>query len=337
MKFSHWSTLAAILSALAPLPLLATPTSGTLYFTTYGGGANVNKTEFNFDGTAFSLGAINNVASTPGADGLVFAPDGDLIVGGQGDRVHKVDRNTGFYTTVTAGGTDSFHVMLDPNGSQVYSAGIPGALATIPLSPFANGTAHTLTGDDTFITTLAFDSVGRAYYTSSDPFGNGNFGTLDLSTYTTTRTMTNVAAAHGMSFDFFTGKLVLFGSSHISQIDLADLTTLYSDFIAPTEQFDQGTVDGKGHVFGASNNDSLLFLDYSASGKVGDIGNFHSLTFLAIDLDDIAPLSGIGSHIPEPSTLLLVPIGIVAIAWRQRKRRSAATEIEPQSQAILAF
>lgn len=324
MKFPRSLALAALAVCFAPLPTLASPTSGDLFFTTYSGSTNVNKTSYSYDGvTTFTLGAVTNIASTPGADGIIFAPDGDLIVGGQGNAVHKVDPGTGFFTTVTAGGTASYHVMLDPTGTQVYSAGIPGSLATIPLGPFAAGTAHTLSGDDLAITTIAFDTTGKAYYTASGSSGVGNFGTIDLTTYTTTRTMASVDAAHGMSFDAYTGKLVLFGSSHISQIALSDLTTLYSDFVSVGENFDQGSVDGKGHIFAASNFGNLLFMDYGASGKVGDVTNFSAKTFLAAALDDIAPLSGAGSQVPEPETLFLLPLGLVGLFLARGKRRVA--------------
>jgi len=324
MKFPRRLALAALAVCFAPLPALATPTSGTLYFTTYAGGTNVNKTTYSYDGAStFTLGGVTNIASTPGADGLIFAPDGDLIVGGQGNAVYKVDPGTGFFTSVNAAGTASFHVVLDPGGTQVYSAGIPGALATIPLTPFANGTAHPLTGDDLAITTIAFDTTGKAYYTASGAGGFGNFGTIDLTTYKTTRTMSGVAAAHGMSFDAFTGKLVLFGSSHVSQIDLSSLTSLYSDYVSAGETFDQGSVDGKGHIFAASNLGNLLFMDYSATGAVGSGSTFSAKTFLAANLDDIAPLSGAGSHVPEPETLFLLPLGLVGLFVARSKRKVA--------------
>jgi hypothetical protein len=67
---------------------------GELYFTTNHGGKNVNKIAYFYDDTLLSIGPIFNVASTAGADGLIFAADRDLLVGGQGNTVHKVNITT---------------------------------------------------------------------------------------------------------------------------------------------------------------------------------------------------------------------------------------------------
>src|SRR5439155_25938761 len=100
-------------------------------------------------------------------------------------------------------------------------------LSSIPVGSFGPvGTTHTLTGDDTAVTQIAFDGAGNAYYTASDAFGNGTFGTINLTTFVTSRKMTALPAAHGMAFDAGTNTLILSGANHISQIDPADLTTL---------------------------------------------------------------------------------------------------------------
>ena len=97
-----------------------------------------------------------------------------------------------------------------------------------------------------------------------------------------------------MAFDSFTGHLMLFGDGHITQIDPANPTVFVSDRAVGGVQFDQGTVDGNGHMFVADNNGNLFFMDYSASGLVANAGNFVALQFLDTCLDDVAPLSGLG-------------------------------------------
>ena len=291
---------AALVATVAPIPPLqavftaAATVSDSLFYTRYCGGLNVKKVPYSYDGTTFSLGTPAGVATTNGADGIIFAPDGDLLVGGQGDRVHKVDPTTGTVTTRTAGGTQSYHLALDFNGLRFWSAGIPGALAEVPLNPFANGVARTLSGDDTSITSISFDNAGNGYYTASNSGGHGNFGRINLATFTTQRVMTNVAAAHGMAFDKYTGHLMLFGDSHVTQIDPATMTVV-SDRAFPNLGFDQGTVDGSGHAFVASNNGYLLFIDYYASQKIGDPSNVVTTPYLDSCLDDVAPLSGLGA------------------------------------------
>ena len=61
---------------------------GVLYYTRYDDHPNVKSVPYRYDGERFELGTAQPVASTHGADGILFAPDGDLIVGGQGERVH---------------------------------------------------------------------------------------------------------------------------------------------------------------------------------------------------------------------------------------------------------
>ena len=233
------------------------------------------------------------IAATNGADGIIFAPDGDLLVGGQGPRVHKVNPTTAAIQTRNPG-ADAFHLSLDPSGEKFYATGIPGYLAEVPLNPFANGVVRSLSGNDVVISSLAFDKGGNAYYTAGGSGGHGSVGRIDMTTFTTTRYLTNVDAAHGMAYDAYTGHLMLFGDSHVAQIDPATMNIVSTRAFAGV-QFDQGTTDGRGHLFVADNNGQLLFMDYSDSHLVGAASNFVDLRFLDSCLDDVAPLSGPGS------------------------------------------
>ncbi len=277
--------------------------AGVLHFTTSGGcetGANhnVHKVSFNYIvGSKFTLDNPQGIACTKGADGIAFAPDGDLLIGGQGDRVHKVDPKTGKFSTVNAGGQDAFHIAVDPSGARAWTTGIPGGLTSIPLRPFAGGTAIALTGDDTIITSIAWDRSGRAYYTAGGAGGYGTFGRIDLGARKTTRILTDLPAAHGMIFDPFTGDLILVGDNHITQITPGPTPKIVSDLDASVESnLDQVAVDGRGHLFAAANGGQLVFVDFSATGKVADPKNFRSAVYVVPTLDDIAPLVGPGSQ-----------------------------------------
>ncbi|MBX9583822.1 MAG: hypothetical protein K2X87_26270 [Gemmataceae bacterium] len=66
-------------------PAPAGPISGTLYFATFAGGANVNKVPYSYNGTdTFTLGGITNIASTFGADGASSPPTGSWRSAGRG-------------------------------------------------------------------------------------------------------------------------------------------------------------------------------------------------------------------------------------------------------------
>jgi hypothetical protein len=269
-------------------------TSGDLYFTRYAGAPNLQKVHFNYNNGKFTLAKPTAVATLNGVDGVVFAPDGDLLVGGQGDVVHKVHIANGKSVDMRANAS-AYHLSLDPSRKKVWATGIPGPLAEIPLSPFGAGVAHPLTGDDPNITSIAFDGSGRSYYTSSGAAGGGSVGRIDLKKFTTKRMISNLPAAHGMVFDRFTGNLLLFGSTHITQIDPGTMKVVSDLGITAGVVLDQGTVDGHGYVFVASNNGQIVFVDYTGTKKVGAKGNKVVVQFVEPNLDDVAPLSGVGA------------------------------------------
>jgi len=289
--------------------------TGTLFFSVFTGcdPGNVNKVSFTYvvDST-FTLETPQKIACTPNADGLIFTPDGDLLVGGMADVVYKVNPETGKFSSVKAGGPPAYHAMLDPTQTQAWVSGIPGLIASIPLNPFADGTAHALVGDDRAITHMAWDHAGNAFYTTSGSGGHGHFGRIDLTTFTTTRLLQNLPGAHGMTFDPFTRNLILFGANHITQISPGPPPRIVSGLVLGDYQFDQGSVDGKGHIFVASNTGHLAFVDYSATGKVGHQRNFKSVQHLMKGLDDIAPLIGPG---PRTVTVTKVPFGEVLVRY----------------------
>lgn len=305
--------------------------SSTLYYTTYNGGQNVNKVAYTYDTVShvFTQGSGVNVASTPGADGIIFAPDGFLLVGGQGGsptaQVHRVNPTTGAFTSVQANAANgAYHMTLDPSGNVAYATGIPGGLASVPLTPFGNGTAHTILGPNSAITSMAFNGAGTAVYTTAGPASSGDVGFINLATYTTTRIHTNVAGAHGLTFDPFTNTFIMFSGSTMVQFANDATLTILGTRIFNGLNFDQGTVDGLGHVFVASNTGDLLFMDYSATGLITDAGNTVHSQFLAFFLDDVAPLVGAGSNpLPAPAGMSLAFIGVAGLAgysWFKRKK-----------------
>jgi hypothetical protein len=286
---------------LVPFVLAAAATGQTLNklitYTRYAGPPNnVKQALFTYNiglGTT-SFATPTTVTTVPGADGVLFATDGDLIIGGQGNATHKVVVSNGSFATVTPG-VQSFHVMLDPSGSKVWTAGNPGHLASVPITPFGPGTAHPLTGDDDIITHVVFTPNG-AFYTSSYIFGVGHFGVIDMNTFTTTRLYSNVPWAHGMTLDCYSGKIVAFCNNHVAQIDpvsyavVSVLDTTPLGFLL----LDQGTSDGEGHLFIASNTGHMLFLDITLTQLVGN-PDFVDLPFLDGEIDDIAPDCGLGA------------------------------------------
>src|SRR5262249_4873326 len=206
---------------------------------------------------------IHNYGKTTSADGLIFAPDGDLLVGGTDGTVHKVKTDGTVVGDSQLGVARGFHLALSPDGKTAYTAGLPGPVASVPLDPFGNGTTHVITGDDVNITQIAFDGSGNAYYTASNEQGNGEFGTIDLSSFTTTRLISSLPGAPEIVFDSSPNTLTLPGDGHISQIDPANPSALSADFstdlgsLPQLDHFDQVSADGQGHLFAAVNNGTI--------------------------------------------------------------------------------
>ena len=301
----------AAAQTVAPAP---TAVSGDLFYTVFTPPA-VKKVSFTYDAAGFQVGRRVLIANLPGADGIVFAPSGKLIVGGgPTGMIFQVDPDSGAVQSVKSGAPGAYHVSVDPNGKRVWTAGIPGTLAEVPLQPFADGTVRTLTGDDPRVTSLGF-ALGKAFYTASDAFGGGNFGRIDLTTMRTERLMTDLRGAHGITFDESTASLFLFGSFSILQIDSGTPTVISSQRNVLGLRFDQGTVDGRGHLFAADNGGKLVFVDYSATRKVGDERNRVETRFLDPNLDDLAPLTGPGAK-PAPKAKSRAPLFfLVGIAF----------------------
>ena len=229
--------------------------------------------------------------------------------------------------------TGNYHLMMDPSNDILWAAGIPGTLARHSTATntsthnLANGVQVALTGSVNRITTLVWDEDGTAFYTHSDYWGGGygtasnsSFGWISDTTYnaageiTGLKTQTifsNLVGAHGASYDEYSKTIFIFGDSRIVQIDPAsrtivatlDLRTyMFADTAIdwPTEvlwRLDQGTTDGKGHLFVASNSGHMIFVDYTSNpNKRIDNNILIHMQWLDNYLDDVAPLSGAGSQ-----------------------------------------
>ncbi len=136
----------------------------------------------------------------------------------------------------------------------------------------------------------------------------------------TTILIDSLEGAHGGAYDKYSKTIFVFGGARIVQIkpyvenkvmkakvvatiDLRDyfFSESYSDLTEPRTndkvgwRLDQGTVDGAGHLFVASNTGHLVFVDYAANPNkyISDNVLVH-LQWIDYFLDDLAPLTGVG-------------------------------------------
>ena len=150
----------------------------------------------------------------------------------------------------------------------------------------------------------------------------GEIGDSVITQLGTTILIDSLEGAHGGTYDPYSETIFVFGGSRIVQIrpyksngrmraevvafidlrqyffqeDLNHLTlprTNDGGYVG--WRLDQGTVDGMGHLFVASNTGHLVFVDYAANPdkKINDNVLVH-LQWIDNYLDDLAPLSGAG-------------------------------------------
>jgi hypothetical protein len=331
--------LAAFVLACGVGGLRADSVSGVLYYTTFSGGQNVWKVSYTYDQAmaTFTLGASTNIASTNGADGLLFAPDGNLLVAGQGSNLSEVNPPGGMGAIVKTvdPGNPAFHLALNSSGTLVYSmwnggSGTTQVIAATPLTSgglSANGVAYTVSGGvSTDVRGVIFDPNNSTWYYGTAPDGGtGDFGTVVFNDTTHTATLTQLlsgVAAHGLTFDPFTNDIIFSSAGTIDQYD--PVTGTIVGTVSGSGNFDQSAVDGQGHLFVASNSGGLEFIDYDATKNIGT-ATFKAEPFLAGSLDDIAPIAGIGGggQVPEPTSILLLGTIMMGAGLLFRKRKSA--------------
>lgn len=338
-------------------------TSGSLYFTTYAAmpdGKNVGKLDFNFDGTQLTVSGQTSLVVTNGADGIIYAPNGNLLVAGQSQNnitemapSGSIVRTNGLGSTGTATG-NSYHLAVSPTNDRVYSVGNGGCASTCVSANPINvtgglnaggiGTTYTVSntksGASLDVRGLIYSPFsGKWYYTtapdgSAAAPGKGDFGTAVINDTTHTVTLTPILtgaaqiSAHGLSYDPFSKNIIINGSGSLYQFNTTTNTIASTFSVSATgtlssTAFDQAAADGQGHLFVASNDGSMWFIDYQSSNLIGASGNYVTQKFVANYLDDISPVINMNPiQVPEPAPLAVLGLGLLGLSLARHRRQA---------------
>ncbi len=325
----------------------ADPITVDLFYTTFGGGTNVDKANVTLNGSTVTINTQSPVTSTPGADGLLFLPNGHLAIAGQAGggsqaQVHEIVPPGSVANAFNPSNGNTFdgayHLALNGNGTILYNlcngeCGANFTQMTLSGGGLVDGSTGTnisvtATAGSDNVTGLIFDPFNNTWYygTTADGQTSGDFGTVSFSgtmaTLTPLLSGANVPA-HGLTFDPFTNDILFSSGDEIAQFDPTTGTIVSLVTLDPTlgNAFDQSAADGKGHLFVASNNGLLYGLDYDTATSHLIGSGTHGSVFLARYLDDIAPLSGVGSqNVPEPASLALLALGLAGLGFSRRKQ-----------------
>src|SRR5262249_2301187 len=154
------------------------------------------------------------ITTLPTAADMLVAPDGDLIVAGQGALcsgcIYKVNIGAGTYVTKFAGNNNNT-LSLDPSGTKVYAGWYDTLPSEVPPPPFATGATPAVPGDNPTFPQIAFPPSDGVFYTTGSG-GTGAFGQITLGAgYVTDRILTGVPAT-GIHYDSFSHTLILSGA-----------------------------------------------------------------------------------------------------------------------------
>lgn len=293
--------LAAILALYLPAAdaHAGRPANGYFYFTFSRdfAGDNIGKVEWNWDGQRnFTMGTPTTYPKVTSIHGLVYTWDNHLLITGkQKDQVYRIKPGDKEFTTTTAPWKQPEHIFVEPSLKSAWITDNSGKLFQAPLDPYGKVTEVRPGGSEKGINTISYKDAATAWYTQSTLFDSSRIGELDPRTMETRRTLSISTFIHDARYDPFTGHVVMCGDKTLSQYDPESKTIVSKRVFTGVSQLYSCVVDGEGRMILSSWNGFIYFIDYSATGKIGDPANATDSTYLVDGMFSITPLIGPGS------------------------------------------
>jgi hypothetical protein len=280
--------LLSLIDACVHPAAAATPATGRLYLSTIPG--PVYRVDYHYDGAlALTLTEPELIATLPRGGGATLGPDARVYVASAGT-VHRIDPDTGLVASVGAMNNGNT-VTFDPARDVLWTGWKDTPISSMPWRPLGNGTPHVVVGDDAALTSIAFTPADGVFYGSGGESENGNFGRVDLETFTSQRLIAATWAT-GLVYDEFSGDLIAAGVGRATQIAPDDPSVVVSsrDDSIGGENYLWLAADGRGHLFGTRTGAAarLVMIDYSGSGRIGALDT----VMLSVPLPALGSLSG---------------------------------------------
>lgn len=260
-------SLVVVIALAAELVGAATPSRGTVYVSTVYG--YLYRVGYSFDGATLTVSPPAEIVRFIRGGGIAVLPDHRVAMVGAG-YVSLYDP-LGHAVASASSLTNANTVTPDPDGTRFWAGWKDTPLAEVPVDPLADGIVHNVGGDDTIATAVAFTLSGDVFYSTGGEYESGNFGRIDMDTFTTTR-FCQACWATTVHYDAFSDSLILAGIGHSEQRDAANpATVLSSRDDSPDENYLELLPTGDGHLVGTRASDSgrLVLIDYSAAGRIG--------------------------------------------------------------------